>query len=112
MSIVLTQGGVIEGRVLIGGAEPVEKISVVAMDIDSPYSRRWGRVDENGYYRIAELMDGTYRLQVNILDEAGRQTGAHVPEDFVETVDGMVTTYDISIPLGSATVTGDPGKSP
>ena len=109
MKIVLTEGGVIEGRVLIGGAVPQGVARVIAVaSVNGGSSHSSAKADDDGYYRLTELMDVDERhwLQVTLRDDSGRHISSYYLDDQVEAVDGMITMYDISIPLGSAAVEG------
>ena len=106
MSIVLKKGGAVEGRVFIGGVAAPSDTMVMARDVNNMQSQRNGEVDENGLYRITELPDGAYRLDVRI---SGGTPGVYTNfglSDYAESADGLTTTVDIAIPTGTAAVEG------
>jgi len=44
------------------------------------------------------LMDAEYRLQLDFLDENGRQAQSHNVPDPIQVADGETVTYDITMP--------------
>ncbi len=107
MNFVLTQGGAIEGRVQFGGAPPEGNVRVSTHTIvNGKVSSHGGALDENGFYRVQELIDGMYQFQVRLGEENGRHIETYYIEEQVEAFDGAVTTFDIWIPIGSAVLEG------
>jgi RNA polymerase sigma factor (sigma-70 family) len=106
MRLVLPQGGIIEGQILIGGAPPQGKASITAFEPETHHNR-WAKVDENGDYRITELMDAGYLLQINLRDETTNESiGSYMLTDSLDAANGMTITHDIRIPLGNAILEG------
>jgi hypothetical protein len=107
VAVQLTYGGEIEGHVEVAGGVPFAGSSVtIIRRLNGESSLHSAGIDENGYYRITELMDGAHRVQMSIKDNAGNRVESYYFEDTLEVVDGRVTTYDIAIPAGSAVVSG------
>jgi hypothetical protein len=108
MNFVLTQGGIIEGRIQFGGAAPEGNLNVsVYRIINGKPAIRSGTVDEEGFYRVQKLVDGTYQFQVRPAENDGRRIDpSYYLEEEVEAFDGSVTTFDIWIPIGSAVLEG------
>lgn len=100
MDIVLTRGGVFEGRVLVNGGVPQERVSVSVGNSDSRYPR-WVETDGDGYYRLTELMDAAYSLTVRMDNGT-----SYSLTDEVAAADGVTVTQDIEIALGSGVVEG------
>ena len=105
MHVVLTQGGTIEGRVLIGDIPPPAGSRVFAL-LPGVRLLGSGTTDETGNYAIAELMDAAYQVVVDVGGDAGHRPSQYALRDTVQAVDETTVTCDITVPLGSGVVTG------
>ena len=101
---VLTKGGVVEGRVTIGGAVPQEEFSVHAQIPDTHFAVS-AILSAGGDYRFDTLMDLPYHIQVTLGERTGKRTYFPVV-DKIEPRHDHVLTYDIDVPRGDAVVEG------
>lgn len=106
VNIALTEGGIIEGRLLIGGVVPPENTRILAMDSQNPLSYYWSQTDVDGFYRIPFLMNRAYKLNIMSRDESGQLGATYDYEEPVHAEDGMVTTINLSVPLGNSVLEG------
>lgn len=106
MDIVMTEGGIIEGHILMNNALPPMDIDVTAVSVDTPREYYRGKMDENGFYRIELLMDKQYRLGLYLKDASGNKIGDYSLAEYAEAVDGMTRTYDFSITTGTGSIEG------
>lgn len=117
MRVILREGGIIEGRVTVGGAPPEGEVMVAAIAIETPLDGatpetllaardvKFARANEDGTYRLEHLMDLSYRLQVTTSgDVLGNRRV--LPEERLEAAHGTVVTFDIDLPWGDAAVEG------
>lgn len=104
MRIVLTEGGVVEGRVTVGGAAPTMALHLFASLPDTHFGVS-ATITDDGAYRFEKLMDKPYRLQVTLGERGATRTYHSVPE-MVDPRSGEVLTLDIDVPFGESVVAG------
>ncbi len=88
--IDLVVGGVLEGRVSVGGTQPAPGARVL---LSGP-AQREGETDSYGYYRFAGLPPGTYALSV---DPAVETAAVGQVVDEIPITAGAVVTRDVSL---------------
>jgi carboxypeptidase family protein len=76
VTLTMTRGGVITGRVTNANGEPVIAVAVTAVGIRGGYSSRPRFTNDRGVYRIYGLTPGTYLVAANRRDNNFRTSAA------------------------------------
>lgn len=100
MHVMLGEGGVVEGRVTIGGAAPASPYNVEATAPETGDTVS-ATIAADGTYRLEGLMELTYLLCVN----AGYPT-VYFLDEVVSPESGVTITADLNIPSGDSVVWG------
>ncbi len=98
--LVLGEGGIVEGRVTIGGAVPASPYNVEATAPETGDTVS-ATIAADGSYRLEGLMELTYLLCVN----AGYPT-VYFLDEVVSPESGVTTTADLNIRSGDSVVWG------
>ncbi len=107
VEIVLTRGAIIDGHVLPANAVPSRRSRVSASTARNGHHDHYSSaINDEGYFRMENAIAGVYHIQFSLRDDAGNRLGTYYVETPVEAVDGMTTTQNLSIPLGSSVFSG------